>query len=342
MIPIPPLDGGRVAVGLLPDALAFPLARLERYGIFILIALLIVLPMIGEALHADLDLLHYVLVYPVGYALDGIEWITGRSPIVSEIEPFELKRAEAPAPVELVVDLEGYEGPIDMLLTLAREQKVDITKISILALADQYLALHLGRAPAQARDRRRLSRHGGVARLSEIAPAAAGAGAAGRTERRRARGGADPSAAAARGDAAGGRAPHGAPAARTRRVPARRAGGSAARVEADLRRDASMSCCAPMATSASARKARCCISARPSSTRWTTRCIVWSACWAAVPEWRSLMSFLPPGLRGGVIERSAVAATFAASLELVRSGKLQLRQERAFGPIYIRSPSDTA
>jgi Zn-dependent protease len=77
MIPIPPLDGGRVAVGLLPDALAFPLARLERYGIFILIALLIVLPMIGDALHADLDLLHYVLAYPVGYALDGIEWITG-------------------------------------------------------------------------------------------------------------------------------------------------------------------------------------------------------------------------------------------------------------------------
>jgi len=77
MIPIPPLDGGRVAVGLLPDVLAFPLARLERYGIFILIALLIVLPMIGEALHTNLDLLRFVLVYPVGYALNGIMWITG-------------------------------------------------------------------------------------------------------------------------------------------------------------------------------------------------------------------------------------------------------------------------
>ncbi|HEX2114264.1 MAG TPA: ScpA family protein, partial [Alphaproteobacteria bacterium] len=40
----------------------------------------------------------------------------------------------------LVVDLEGYEGPIDVLLALAREQKVDITRISILALADQYIA----------------------------------------------------------------------------------------------------------------------------------------------------------------------------------------------------------
>ncbi|MEE9195681.1 MAG: ScpA family protein, partial [Alphaproteobacteria bacterium] len=41
---------------------------------------------------------------------------------------------------QMVVDLEGFEGPIDVLLTLAREQKVDITRISILRLADQYLA----------------------------------------------------------------------------------------------------------------------------------------------------------------------------------------------------------
>jgi len=40
----------------------------------------------------------------------------------------------------LVVDVEGFEGPLDLLLTLARQQKVDLAKISILALADQYLA----------------------------------------------------------------------------------------------------------------------------------------------------------------------------------------------------------
>ena len=39
-----------------------------------------------------------------------------------------------------IVDLEGYEGPIDVLLTLAREKKIDITQISILPLAEQYLA----------------------------------------------------------------------------------------------------------------------------------------------------------------------------------------------------------
>ena len=40
----------------------------------------------------------------------------------------------------LVVDVDGFEGPLDLLLTLARNQKVDITRISILALAEQYLA----------------------------------------------------------------------------------------------------------------------------------------------------------------------------------------------------------
>jgi segregation and condensation protein A len=39
----------------------------------------------------------------------------------------------------LMVDVEGYEGPLDLLLALARQQKVDLHKISILALADQYL-----------------------------------------------------------------------------------------------------------------------------------------------------------------------------------------------------------
>ena len=39
----------------------------------------------------------------------------------------------------LLLDLDGYEGPIDVLLALARDQKVDLTKISILQLANQYL-----------------------------------------------------------------------------------------------------------------------------------------------------------------------------------------------------------
>jgi segregation and condensation protein A len=55
--------------------------------------------------------------------------------------PFEMQRADAEAEDEpaLVVDVEGFEGPLDVLLMLARQQKVDLAKISILALADQYL-----------------------------------------------------------------------------------------------------------------------------------------------------------------------------------------------------------
>ena len=57
-----------------------------------------------------------------------------------------------------------------------------------------------------------------------------------------------------------------------------------------------------------------------------------------VPDWRELTSFLPEELRGELFRRSALAATFAATLELARSGRIELRQDRAFGPIYLRSP----
>ncbi len=57
LIPIPPLDGGRIAVGLLPNALAVPLSRLEPYGMLILIAILIVVPMVGTQFGLSLDVI---------------------------------------------------------------------------------------------------------------------------------------------------------------------------------------------------------------------------------------------------------------------------------------------
>ncbi|HXB81634.1 MAG TPA: ScpA family protein [Bradyrhizobium sp.] len=62
--------------------------------------------------------------------------------MTAEILSFETGRPAEVADGELalVVDVEGYEGPLDLLLALARQQKVDLAKISILALADQYLA----------------------------------------------------------------------------------------------------------------------------------------------------------------------------------------------------------
>ncbi|HUC51865.1 MAG TPA: ScpA family protein [Xanthobacteraceae bacterium] len=59
----------------------------------------------------------------------------------ASIAEFEAQVAErATDEPALVVDVEGFEGPLDLLLNLARQQKVDLAKISILALADQYLA----------------------------------------------------------------------------------------------------------------------------------------------------------------------------------------------------------
>ena len=65
MIPLPPLDGGRVAVGLLPDSLAQPLARLERYGFFILIGALLFLPSVSTQLLGQRISVFESLILPV-------------------------------------------------------------------------------------------------------------------------------------------------------------------------------------------------------------------------------------------------------------------------------------
>ena len=77
MMPLPPLDGGRVAVGLLPRFLAEPLARLEPYGMGILLGLLFILPMIGQQLGRNLDVVGWLLREPVGYTIIFIVDITG-------------------------------------------------------------------------------------------------------------------------------------------------------------------------------------------------------------------------------------------------------------------------
>lgn len=60
--------------------------------------------------------------------------------MTDSVDEFELESAPAGAAERLTLDLEGWEGPLDLLLTLARSQKVDLAKISILALVEQYLA----------------------------------------------------------------------------------------------------------------------------------------------------------------------------------------------------------
>jgi Zn-dependent protease len=77
MTPIPPLDGGRVAVGLLPAALAAPLARLEPYGMLILIGFLIILPLAGSQFGLNLDVISAILRTSTGYVIRLILILTG-------------------------------------------------------------------------------------------------------------------------------------------------------------------------------------------------------------------------------------------------------------------------
>jgi Zn-dependent protease len=77
MLPIPPLDGGRVAVGLLPRWLAAPLARLEPFGMLILIGILILLPLAGSQFGLNLDVISGILRVMTGYVIQLLLVVTG-------------------------------------------------------------------------------------------------------------------------------------------------------------------------------------------------------------------------------------------------------------------------
>jgi segregation and condensation protein A len=258
---------------------------------------------------------------------------------MTENEAFELPEAPPPS-VELVVDLEGYEGPIDMLLTLAREQKVDLTKISILALADQYLAYitaarrlrleiaadYLVMAAWLAYLKSRLL-------LPEPEPADEPSGA-------------ELAAALTH---------------QLQRLEAMQQAGARLMARPQLGRDvfargapeglprvlrpiydATLYDLLKAYGDQRQRKENAVLHIEaPELYSMDDALQRLGRLLGRMPEWRTLISFLPPGLRGGIVERSAVAATFAASLELVRAGKLQLRQDSAFGPIYLRSLPET-
>jgi segregation and condensation protein A len=238
---------------------------------------------------------------------------------------------------QLVLDLDGYEGPIDLLLSLAREQKVDLTKISILALADQYLAfierqrqlrleiaadyLVMAAWLAYLKSRLLLPQ----SPPSEDEPDAAEFGAllahrlklleamqlAGKKLMARPRLGED---FFLRG------APEGLA---TVAVPVWRLElFELLRAYCEGRR---RSTTAVLAIEPSA------FYSMDDALKRFARFL------GRVPQWRALIRFLPdePGTDR---QRSALAATFAAALELARDGFLELRQDRAFGPIWLRSP----
>jgi Zn-dependent protease len=77
MLPIPPLDGGRVAVGLLPRPLAIPLAALEPFGMLILVGILILLPLAGSQFGLNLDVISTILSTSRDFIVRLILFITG-------------------------------------------------------------------------------------------------------------------------------------------------------------------------------------------------------------------------------------------------------------------------
>jgi Zn-dependent protease len=83
MLPIPPLDGGRIAVGLLPDPLARPLAAVEPYGLLILLGILFILPMLGAQMGSDFNVVSQVIAFFRDRIIRGILWLTGTSDLLS-------------------------------------------------------------------------------------------------------------------------------------------------------------------------------------------------------------------------------------------------------------------
>jgi segregation and condensation protein A len=256
---------------------------------------------------------------------------------MSETEPFEMQRPEPPPSVELVVDLEGYEGPIDMLLTLAREQRVDITKISILRLADQYLEyiaaarklrleiaadyLVMAAWLAYLKSRLLLPQPAEAEEPSGEEMAAALAHQLLRLEAMQKAG----QQLFAR-DLLG------------RDVFARGAPEGLPRVLIPVYEATLYDLLKAYGEERSRKETGILHIEAPELYSMDDALERLSRVLGRMPDWRTLASFLPRGLAPGLVQRSAVAATFVATLELVRAGKLQLRQDNLFGPIYVRSP----
>ena len=77
MIPMPPLDGGRVAVGLLPRGPAMLLARMERFGLLVIIGLIFVLPIVGREIGMRLDVFPWLVGVPVEFLFRILATVTG-------------------------------------------------------------------------------------------------------------------------------------------------------------------------------------------------------------------------------------------------------------------------
>ncbi|HEY0292392.1 MAG TPA: ScpA family protein [Hansschlegelia sp.] len=260
---------------------------------------------------------------------------------VDEPPPFEADERPAHEGGAFVVDLDGFEGPLDLLLDLARRQKVDLARISILELAEQYLAFveaaraerldlaadYLVMAAWLAYLKSRLLVPDAPVEDDEVPPEIIAAALA----------------------------------FRLRRLEAMRKAGAALLDRALLDRDVFPRGAGPTAAadepplwtatlydllSAYARqrtrslKTAVTVARRPT---WTLaearsaleRLVGRSADWARLDA--LLLRFMTPEMRASVL-----ATGFGASLELAREGRVELRQDREFGPLFVRSGAPLA
>jgi Zn-dependent protease len=79
MIPLPPLDGGRIAVGVLPKTLAEPFSRLEPYGLLLLIGLLFILPLLGAQVGLNLNFISRIIAQLTNAVIDVILRLTANT-----------------------------------------------------------------------------------------------------------------------------------------------------------------------------------------------------------------------------------------------------------------------
>ena len=241
----------------------------------------------------------------------------------------------------LILALDGFEGPIDLLLPLARSQKIDLLKISVLRLADQYLAFiesARGKRLELAADylvmaawltylkSRLLLPQGSpekagaeevaeqlrwrLARLQSMRDAAARLFARDLLNRDVfVRGQPEPVAVI-----------------RTRKHTDTVYDLLSAYSQQRIRNLASTRYEVPRAPVLLIEEARARI----------------ERLLGAIPDWRSLTRFLPPEWTGGHRRRSALASTFSAALELTRDGRITMQQLTPYGEIYLRDRTGTA
>jgi segregation and condensation protein A len=253
-------------------------------------------------------------------------------------DPFEEDRPDygASSADRLLLDIEGFEGPIDVLLSLARDQKVDLTRISILALAEQYLefiararqmrlelaADYLVMAAWLAYLKSRLLL---PAPAGEEEPSGAEMAAILAFQLQRLEGMKDAAAKLFERPMLG-------------QAVFRRGEPEPLKIENRATFEVTLYDILRAYGRQYARQEGSTLHIAPTELYSIEDALQrLRALIGNVPDWTVLSKFLPPGLKDPLLVRSALASTFVATLELARNGRIEIQQNEAYAPVFIRT-----